>query len=76
MKYLKYIIGIIAILIIIFFLLGLIKPEVSYDCEIMVDKPLAESWSVSQDEGKMSEWLEGFQKQAPLTQEMEWSQNL
>ena len=57
MKYLKYILGILALLIIGFFLLGLIKSEVSYDCEVMVDKPLAESWAVSQDEEKMSEVL-------------------
>ena len=62
MKYLKYILGILAILIIAFFLLGLIKPELAYECEIMVDKPLAESWAVSQDEKKMSDWLDGFQK--------------
>ena len=62
MKYLKYILGILAVLLIGFFLLGLIKSELSYECEIMVDKPLAESWAVSQDEEKMSDWLEGFQK--------------
>jgi carbon monoxide dehydrogenase subunit G len=62
MKYLKYILGIIVILVILFLLIGFIKPDVSYDCEIMVDKPLEESWNVTQDEEKMSEWLEGFQK--------------
>ncbi len=62
MKYIKYIIGIIVILVIGFFLLGVIKPELSYDCEITVDKPLAESWAVSQDLEKMSDWLMGYQK--------------
>ena len=62
MKYLKYILGIIAILLIIFITLGLIKPELSYDCEIAVEKPVAESWAVIQDEEKLSEWLEGLQK--------------
>ena len=62
MKYLKYILGILAILIIGFFLLGLIKSELSYESEITVGKSLAESWAVSQDEEKMSDWLEGFQK--------------
>ena len=62
MKYLKYTLGIIALLVIIFLLIGFIKPNISYDCEIMVDKPLEESWNVMQDEEKMSEWLEGFQK--------------
>jgi len=67
MKYLKYILGILAILVIVFFLLGLIKPELSYECEITVDKSLAESWAVSQDEGKMSDWLPGFQKVEPVS---------
>jgi carbon monoxide dehydrogenase subunit G len=49
-------------LVVGFFLLGLIKPELSYECEIMVDKPLAESWAISQDEEKMPDWLPGFQK--------------
>ncbi len=62
MKYVKYILGIIAVLVVGFLLMGLIKPTLSYECEIMVDKPLAESWAVAQDEGKMPEWLPGFQK--------------
>lgn len=62
MKYLKYTLGILTILIIGFFLLGLIKSDLSYECEVMVDKPLNESWAVSQDETKMSDWLDGFQR--------------
>ena len=62
MKILKYSLGIIAILLVGFLLLGVIKPEVSYECEIMVDKPLAESWAVTQDEAKMADWLPGFQR--------------
>lgn len=62
MKYLKYILGIIIILAIAFFSLGIIKPKISYDAEILVDKPKAETWAVIQDEDKLSEWLPGFQK--------------
>ena len=62
MKYLKYIFGVIAILIVGFLALGLINPTLSYDCEIIVEKPKAESWAVIQDEEKMPEWLTGFQK--------------
>jgi len=62
MKYLKYILGLIAILVIGFFLMGIIKPKLAYDCEIIVEKPAAESWAVVQDEEKMSEWLPGFIK--------------
>lgn len=62
MKVLKYILGIIAFLVIGFFLIGLIKSEISYDCEIIVDKPTAESWEVTQDVDKMKLWLDGFQR--------------
>lgn len=62
MKYVKYSLGILAVLVIVFFLLGLLKPEITYDCEIMVDKPLTEAWGLSQDPEKISEWLIGVQK--------------
>ena len=62
MKYLKYILGFIAILVVGFFLMGIIKPQLAYDCEVIVEKPANESWAVVQDEEKMSEWLPGFQK--------------
>ena len=67
MKYLKYLLAIIAILIIGFLLIGIIKPKVSYECEIDVEKPLAESWAVIQDEEKLSEWLPGFIKIEPVS---------
>ena len=62
MKYLKYILGIIALLLVLFIAIGFFKSDVSYDCEVVVDKPIEESWMVMQDEEKLSEWLEGFQK--------------
>lgn len=62
MKILKYILGIVAILILVYILLGVFKPEVAYEDEILVDKPVTESWAVIQDEEKLSEWLPGFQK--------------
>lgn len=62
MKYLKYILGIIVVLFLVFLLLGVLKPELTYDCEIIVDKPVAETWAVVQDEAKMEDWLTGFQK--------------
>lgn len=62
MKYLKYILGLLAVLLIVFLSMGIITPKLSYDCEIVVEKSAAESWAVVQDEAKMSEWLTGFQK--------------
>ncbi|MEM7380511.1 MAG: hypothetical protein AAF361_04855, partial [Bacteroidota bacterium] len=62
MKLILYLAIIIAILVIGFLLAGLIRPKVSYHCEILVEKPVAESWSVAQDEEKLTEWLPGLQK--------------
>jgi len=62
MKFLKYTLIVIALLVAGFFLLGMVKSELTYDCEIIIDKPLAESWAVSQDDTKLKDWLEGFQK--------------
>ncbi len=60
MKILKYILGILALLVLLFILIGVFASEISYDCEITVDKSLAESWAVSQDEEKLADWLDGF----------------
>jgi Polyketide cyclase / dehydrase and lipid transport. len=62
MDYLVYIIGIIVTLVIGFLALGLIKRKITYDREILVDKPVEEAGHVAQDEERMSEWLEGFKK--------------
>lgn len=62
MKYIKYIVGIMVLLVLIYILIGVIKPTLDYENEIIVDKPVAEAWAVTQDEEKMSEWLTGYQK--------------
>ncbi len=62
MKFLKYALGIIALLVLVFVLIGAFSSEVAYKNVITVNKPLAESWAVSQDEEKMGDWLDGFQK--------------
>jgi len=67
MKYLKYILGIILILVIGFFAIGLVKPQIKYDCEVIVDKSLEEAWAVGQDEEKMADWLIGYQKMESIS---------
>lgn len=62
MKYLKYAFGILLVVVVAFMAIGLIKPTVTYECEIVVEKPTDESWAVLQDPEKLSEWLDGFQK--------------
>jgi len=60
MKYLKYLLGIIALLGIIFIVKGFLTPSVTYSSEIVVDKPIEEAMAVMQDESKVSEWLTGI----------------
>jgi len=62
MKYLKYILGGLALLFFAFILIGIIKSEVAYQGEVLVDKPLAESWQVAQDPNKAADWLVGFKR--------------
>lgn len=57
MKYLKYLLGLIALLALIFFGRGLMTPNVSYSTEITVDKPVAEAWAVMNDQSKTKDWL-------------------
>lgn len=61
MKALKIVLGIVAALVVIFFALGMISPQVTYSTEIEVDKPLDESWAVYTDETKLTEWLEAVE---------------
>jgi len=60
MKIIKYILYAILALIVLFLLIGFVKPEVDYGAEIVVDKPVKEAWAVTQDESKYAQWLEGF----------------
>lgn len=62
MRYLKYILGAIALLLILFLAIGFISPSFSYDSEIEVNKSVEEAWAVMNDETKISEWLEGMTK--------------
>ena len=62
MKYLKYVIIILVLLAVVFFGQGLLTPEVSYESEIVVNKPVKEAWAVMSDESRVSEWLPGIKK--------------
>ena len=62
MKYLKYLLIIIVLLAIIFFGKGFLTPVVSYESEVIVNKPVKETWAVMSDESRISEWLIGIKK--------------
>ena len=69
MKYLKYLLGIIALLFVLFIGKGIISPTVTYDCEIVVDKPIQEAWAVMNDESKVAQWLKGMKKMEHISGE-------
>ncbi len=60
MKILKYILIALLLLVLAFFALGFIKPAISYDHEVTVNKPIKEAWAVHADQSKLGEWLDGF----------------
>ena len=60
MKILKYVLLVILGLIILFFIIGLLKPSVSYGHEVSVNKSVKEAWAVSQDDSRLGQWLKGF----------------
>jgi len=62
MKILKYILGIVLLLALIFIALGIITPAISYDSEITVSKSAKEAWAVMSDESKAPLWISGFIK--------------
>ena len=62
MKYLKYLLGLILLLVIIFFAKGLLTPSIYYESEVTVDKPANESWAVMSDEANLPKWIKGFKR--------------
>ena len=61
MKYLKYLLYLVLGLIVCLLLIGTFIKKVEYSSHVSVNKPLKEVWAVYQDEGKMRDWLEGFE---------------
>jgi len=62
MKILKYLLGLILLLVLIFFGRGLLTPSISYSTEITVDKNAEEAWAVMSDDSILPEWIAGFKK--------------
>ncbi len=62
MKILKYILGILLVLTILFFAVGLLFPNVNYQCEVEVNKSKLEAWGVMSDQSKSAQWISGYKK--------------
>ena len=60
MKYLKYLLGLVVLIAVVFFGRGLLTPSISYTSEITVDQPIEIAWAVANDESKTTEWLKGL----------------
>ena len=69
MKILKYILVILVVLVILFFTIGLMNPTIQYGHEVSVNKSLQESWAVSGDESKTSQWIDGLKSEELLSGE-------
>jgi len=62
MKYLKYLLGVILLLLIIFFGRGLLTPSIYYESEVAVKKSAKEAWAVMSDEANLPKWIKGFKR--------------
>ncbi|MCG8605812.1 SRPBCC family protein [bacterium] len=60
MKILKWLLGILAALAVVFFLIGVFVPSFSYETQIVVDRPVEHAFAVFTDESKMGDWMTGF----------------
>lgn len=61
MKILMYILGFLFLLVLLFFIRGLITPSIYYESKVTINKSAAEVWNVMSDESRISEWIEGIQ---------------
>lgn len=57
-----YLLGIILLLLLLFFAKGLLTPSINYENEVVVDKSAKEAWAVMSDQSNMPKWISGFIK--------------
>jgi len=61
MKALKILGGILLVVILAFFLIGVVKPTTSYQNTVTINRPAEVVWQVFTDVEKMDRWLAGMQ---------------
>lgn len=69
MKILKYALLFLIVLVVAFFATGLFVSSVNYTNEVIINKPIAETWNVMSDESKLSQWIEGYVKSEHISGE-------
>lgn len=62
MKIFIYVIGFIVSCFLGFYLIGLVKPTITYESVIIVNRPVKQSWKIFSDESLMNQWVLNFDK--------------
>lgn len=62
MKIFIYVIGFITTCFLGFYVIGLVKPSISYDSTIIINRPVEQSWKIYSDESLMNQWVQNFDK--------------
>jgi len=60
MKFLKYLLALVLILVLLFIAKGFLTPSINYESQITVNKPAKEAWEVMSDEENLPKWIKGF----------------
>ncbi|WP_440880571.1 SRPBCC family protein [Tenacibaculum sp. C7A-26P2] len=68
MRYVKVILGIIIVLSLVFFALGVIFQEINYTSKIVIKKPLSEVFKIFNDDSKLMDWIPDITSIKPITQ--------
>ncbi len=61
-KTLLYVIGFIATCFLGFYVIGLVKPSVTYESTIVINRSAKQTWQVFSNKDLMSQWMPGFVK--------------
>ena len=60
MNIIKWVAGILALLLVAFFMVGVFVPTFTYESRISVNKPAAHAFAVFMDDNKRADWMTGF----------------
>ena len=66
MKAVKIILGIVTVLVVIFFSTGLLIKETTYQVKVQIDKPVAEVFTVFNDQEQMKVWMPELKSIEPI----------
>ena len=67
MRYLKYIVIFLVVASATFLAIGFLSPSVTYETTVLVDKPVAHSFSVFNNPFNAKKWLPGFVSMRPIS---------